>query len=313
MRLIDKEKAVHLFLCLALAVTILTGMSYQPVYVITVDGQEVIAFETEQEAKTVLENILNSYDTGEVNYTSNTFSEDVDVILAYSEAELTDNLEYAEKLLKNAYVTVKTVGYITETESIDFGIEYEKTTALNAGEEKVKTEGTPGEKAIVYQVEMQNGIEIASAQASEAVIAEPEDQIVLVGTRDIPSLESLFLQNPTRGTLTSRFGERWNRQHCGIDIGAPAGTPITAAEGGTVIYSQYNTGGYGNLVKLSHGNGVETWYAHCSLLLVSEGDVVEQGEEIGLVGTTGNSTGNHLHFEVRVNGEPVDPLYYVSY
>ena len=313
MRLIDKEKAVHLFLCLALVVMILTGMSFQPVYVITVDGQEVIAFETEAEANTALENVLNSYDTGEVDYASNTFREDVDVILAYSEAELTDNLEYAEKLLKNAYLTVKTVGYVTETKSIDFGIEYEETTALNAGEEKVKTEGIPGEKAIVYQVELQNGVEIASAQASEAVIAEPEDQVVLVGTRDIPSLESLFLQNPTRGTLTSRFGERWNRQHCGIDIGAPAGTLITAAEGGTIIYAQYNTGGYGNLVKISHGNGIETWYAHCSQLLVSEGDVVEKGEEIGLVGTTGNSTGNHLHFEVRIDGEAVDPLFYVSY
>lgn len=313
MRLIDKEKAVHLFLCLALAVMILTGMSFQPVYVITVDGQEVIAFETEAEANTVLENVLNSYDTGKADYTSNTFREDVDVILAYSEAELTDNLEYAEKLLKSAYLTVKTVGYVTETELIDFGIDYEETTALDAGQEKVKTEGTPGEKAIVYQVEMQNGVEVASAQASEAVIAEPKDQVVLVGTRNIPSLESLFLQNPTRGTLTSRFGERWNRQHRGIDIGAPAGTPITAAEGGTVIYAQYNAGGYGNLVKVSHGSGIETWYAHCSQLLVSEGDVVEKGEEIGLVGSTGNSTGNHLHFEVRIDGEAIDPLFYVSY
>lgn len=313
MKLIDKEKAVHLFLCLALVVTILTGMSFQPVYVVTVDGQEVIAFETEEEANTVLENVLNGYDAKDVEYTTNTFREDVDVILAYSEAELTNNLEYAEKLLKNAYLTVKTVGYVTETKAIDYDVAYEQTDALQAGEEKVKTEGIPGEKAIVYQVEMQNGIEIAAVQASEAVIAQPRDEVILVGSRDIPTLESLFLQNPVRGSLTSHFGERWNRQHCGIDIGAPAGTPITAAEGGTVIYSEYNTGGYGNLVKLSHGNGIETWYAHCSALLVSEGDVVEQGEEIGLVGTTGNSTGNHLHFEVRVSGEPVDPLFYVSY
>lgn len=313
MRSIDKEKAVHVFLCLALVVTILTGMSYQPVYVITVDGQEAIAFETEKEANTVLENVLNSYGTDSVDYTTNTFKEDVDVIMAYSDAELTDNLSYAEKLLKNAYLTVKTVGFVSETEPIDYGIDYEETTTLYEGEEKVKSEGKEGEKAIVYQVEMQNGIVIASAEASEAVLTEPQDQVVLIGTRNIPSLDSLFLQNPTRGTLTSRFGERWNRLHKGIDIGAEGGTPITASEGGTVVYSQYNDHGYGNLVKVSHGNGIETWYAHCSELLVAEGDAVEKGEEIALVGSTGNSTGNHLHFEVRVNGEAVNPLFYVSY
>lgn len=313
MRSIDKEKAVHVFLCLALVVTILTGMSYQPVYVITVDGQEVIAFETEKEADTVLDHVLNSYQTGDVDYTTNTFKEDVDVIMAYSDAELTDNLTYAEKLLKNAYLTVKSVGFVSETEPLAYGIDYEETTTLYDGEEKVKSEGKEGEKAVVYQVELQNGIVIASAEASEAVLTEPEDQVVLIGTRNIPSLESLFLQNPTRGTLTSRFGERWNRQHNGIDIGAASGTPITAAEGGTVVYAEYNAHGYGNLVKISHGNGIETYYAHCSEILVSEGDAVAKGDEIALVGTTGNSTGNHLHFEVRINGEAVNPLFYVSY
>lgn len=117
--------------------------------------------------------------------------------------------------------------------------------------------------------------------------------------------------NPTSGSISSRYGRRWNRQHAGIDVAASTGTPIYAAAGGTVTYSAYNSGGYGYLVKISHGNGVETYYGHCSQLLVSAGEHVSQGQAIARVGSTGRSTGPHLHFEVRVGGTPQNPLNYV--
>jgi murein DD-endopeptidase MepM/ murein hydrolase activator NlpD len=112
---------------------------------------------------------------------------------------------------------------------------------------------------------------------------------------------------PTEGVLTSRFGMRWGAMHQGIDIGAPTGTPIYAANDGTVIFSG-NQGGYGKMVIIDHGEGFQTAYAHQSRLLAVSGDRVLRGQIIGMVGSTGNSTGPHLHFETRFKGTAVDPL-----
>jgi murein DD-endopeptidase MepM/ murein hydrolase activator NlpD len=115
---------------------------------------------------------------------------------------------------------------------------------------------------------------------------------------------------PVSGPVTSPFGWRWGRLHEGIDIGVAYGTPIHAAASGTVIYCGWETG-YGNLTVIDHGGGLATAYAHQSSLAVSCGQSVTQGEVIGYVGSTGHSTGPHLHFEVRVNGNPVDPMGYL--
>lgn len=119
------------------------------------------------------------------------------------------------------------------------------------------------------------------------------------------------LITPTTGTITSRFGTRSRDNHKGIDIGAPKGTPIKAAASGKVVHSGNKNDGYGNYIILSHGNNVQTYYAHCSQLLVSKGQNVEQGQVIAKVGSTGISTGNHLHFEVRINGVAKNPQNYV--
>jgi murein DD-endopeptidase MepM/ murein hydrolase activator NlpD len=115
---------------------------------------------------------------------------------------------------------------------------------------------------------------------------------------------------PVNGTVVSGYGMRWGRLHEGIDITAASGTPIWAAAAGTVIYAGW-LGGYGNLVVVDHGNGLATAYAHASAILVSVGQSVSQGETVALVGSTGHSSGPHLHFEVRVNGVAVDPLLYL--
>jgi murein DD-endopeptidase MepM/ murein hydrolase activator NlpD len=115
---------------------------------------------------------------------------------------------------------------------------------------------------------------------------------------------------PVNGPVVSGYGMRWGRLHEGIDISASTGTPIWAAAAGTVIYAGW-LGGYGNLVVVDHGNGLATAYAHASAILVAVGQQVAQGETVSLVGSTGNSSGPHLHFEVRVNGVAVDPLLYL--
>lgn len=122
------------------------------------------------------------------------------------------------------------------------------------------------------------------------------------------------LINPTSGIITSRFGSRdsvRDHAHTGLDIGASHGTPIKAAAAGTVTYSGNCGDGYGNYVVISHGNGVQTLYAHCSQLLVSQGQKVSQGQLIAKVGATGNAYGDHLHLEVRKNGITYNPQNYV--
>jgi len=110
--------------------------------------------------------------------------------------------------------------------------------------------------------------------------------------------------------VTSPFGMRWGRMHEGIDIGAGYGAPIVAAAAGRVIYCGWEEG-YGNLTVIDHGNGLATAYGHQSSIAVACGQDVAQGQTIGYIGSTGHSTGPHLHFEVRVNGSPVDPLGYL--
>lgn len=121
--------------------------------------------------------------------------------------------------------------------------------------------------------------------------------------------------NPVGGTPTSRFGELSSIRssyHTGLDVANPIGTPIAAAASGTVIFSGWKSA-YGQLLTIDHGNGVQTYYAHCSALYKSPGEYVNQGDIIGAVGNTGNVTGPHLHIEVRVNGVAYNPIYYFNY
>ncbi len=118
---------------------------------------------------------------------------------------------------------------------------------------------------------------------------------------------------PVSGPVVSGFGYRWGRMHEGIDIAVPAGTPIRAAASGSVVLlqSEASSGGYGNFTCLDHGGGLQTCYAHQSSFAVSSGQSVSQGDIIGYVGCTGHCYGDHLHFEVRINGAPTDPLGYL--
>ncbi len=116
---------------------------------------------------------------------------------------------------------------------------------------------------------------------------------------------------PIRASITSRFGARWGTTHKGLDFGAATGTPIKAAAEGTVTFSGWNSGGFGYLVIISHGNGVQTYYGHCSELDCKVGDYVYQGDVIAKVGNTGDSYGSHLHFEIRVNDVAYNPEYYI--
>ncbi len=144
----------------------------------------------------------------------------------------------------------------------------------------------------------------------EEKIDEIEEEIEI----ESHTVQGIYLEvTPVSGIITSRFGNRESIRsygHTGLDIAAPAGTPIRVTADGEVTFSGYS-GGYGYVVKVSHGNGIETYYAHCSELYVSTGEKVKAGDIIAAVGSTGNSTGNHLHFEVRIDGVEVNPQNYL--
>lgn len=117
--------------------------------------------------------------------------------------------------------------------------------------------------------------------------------------------------SPVPGGWADGFGMRWGRVHQGLDFPAPSGTTVRAAGVGVTTFAGYNTGGFGNLVIVRHRLGFETWYAHLSRVTTSRGQAVSGGTPIGAVGSTGHSTGPHLHFEVRRNGTPIDPAPYM--
>jgi murein DD-endopeptidase MepM/ murein hydrolase activator NlpD len=148
------------------------------------------------------------------------------------------------------------------------------------------------------------------AQALAAADARIRSQLAAVqgATDSTPSASGLIW--PVSGPVVSPFGYRWGRLHAGIDIAVPYGTPIHAAAAGTVVLAGW-VGGYGNYTCVDHGGGMATCYAHQSSYAVSQGAAVSQGQVIGYVGCTGHCFGPHLHFEVRINGAPVDPLGYL--
>jgi len=146
--------------------------------------------------------------------------------------------------------------------------------------------------------------QIAAAQRAAAAAPAPAPSAAA------PASSGGQLGWPVAGPVTSGFGARWGRMHEGIDIAVGSGTPVYAAAAGTVIHAGW-LGGYGNLVVIDHGNGLSTAYAHNSSFVVGPGASVGKGFVIALSGNTGNSSGPHVHFEVRVNGAPVDPLGYL--
>jgi murein DD-endopeptidase MepM/ murein hydrolase activator NlpD len=153
-------------------------------------------------------------------------------------------------------------------------------------------------------------VDALAAQSATLAAAIRDSQAQAAGSSGTGSPSASGFIWPVDGVVVSGFGMRWGRMHEGIDIAASSGTPIRAAAGGTIIHAGW-LGGYGNLVVVDHGNGLATAYAHASSILVAVGQQVSQGQTVSLVGSTGHSSGPHLHFEVRVNGVAVDPLLYL--
>jgi murein DD-endopeptidase MepM/ murein hydrolase activator NlpD len=196
-------------------------------------------------------------------------------------------------------------------EAIPFANQVVEDANMPKSETKVQQEGKNGERSADYRILTKNGVTTSSVVTSETVIAEPVDHIVVKGTKVIPSRGTGNLAWPTvGGYISSQQGQRWGKAHKGIDIARPSNRTIKAADNGKVVSAGYD-GGYGNKIVIDHQNGLRTVYAHLDSIGVSVGQTVSQGSAIGVMGSTGNSTGVHLHFEVYKNGALQNPLNYV--
>ena len=185
---------------------------------------------------------------------------------------------------------------------------------------KMRTAGINGTQKCVDKVYYVNGVEQKRDIISRTIIVPSMDKVVITGTKKRPqysgagvSSGDLMWPVPSLHMITTYFTWRWGSFHTGIDIsgGSAYGRTIVAADGGTVVSAGWSNG-YGNCVKINHGGGLQTLYGHASKILVSQGQRVSKGQAIALVGSTGNSTGPHCHFEVIKNGTKVNPLSYVS-
>lgn len=220
-------------------------------------------------------------------------------------------------------LSITTVEEATYKELIPADIQYVEFSDLYKDETKVYQEGNDGLKELTVAVTKVNGEEVSRSLISQKTLVEEKTKVIAYGTKERPVITvpdksesshsfGLFI-HPLKGVgrVSSTYGSRWGTFHKGIDYAASAGTPVYASAAGKVIYSGYNSGGYGKLVIIEHSNGYQTYYAHNSKLYVNVGETVSQGERIAGVGTTGDSTGNHLHFEIRRNGTPINPANYL--
>lgn len=194
----------------------------------------------------------------------------------------------------------------TYEETYNLPVEYIYNDSQYTTYSNVVIEGSEGYREVTANVTYINGVESTREILKESVITPATARVVEVGTITPPT----FIKPISGGRLSSGFGARWGTVHQGIDWACSTGTSIMASCGGTVIQAGWY-GGYGYCVTIQHGNGMQTRYAHMSRVLVSVGDYVQQGEVIGRSGSTGNSTGPHVHFEIIVNGIKVNPLTYL--
>ena len=217
--------------------------------------------------------------------------------------------EYIPKL------SVQTQDNVTYHEAIPCPVNKVEDATMYKGDTKVLVQGVEGDALVNATITYVNGKEKDREIHSSTTLSEPTTTTMAVGTKEKPKTASKgYYIWPASGKINSYFGGRYifgsYSYHSGIDIKVSYGQAIKAADGGTVTFAGYK-GTYGYLVIIKHDNGTQTYYAHNSSLLVKAGDKVYQGQTIAKGGSTGRSTGNHCHFEVRVNGTAVNPLNYL--
>ncbi len=308
-------KVLMIAIMIALAITFL---KYKIAYAVTIDGKEVGYVTNKTEFENLIQEEIISPEATNIAYVDVEAIPEYELVFLEKEQQ-TNEEEIFTQIEQTAVTTYRVYAIALNEENATF------VNTQNEAEEvvtKLKQENADKLEKInitvneIYTQDLNtiggNTLELVSAidtVEQEIEIAYEEQEKIKACTLD----GVYFSVKPVSGHITSRFGANESirdHTHKGMDIAAPKGTPIQAAASGEVTYAGWMSG-YGYLVRISHGNGIETYYGHCSKLYVAKGDTVEAGEKIAAVGSTGNSTGNHLHFEIRKNGKQINPQTYV--
>lgn len=292
-------------------------LKYKIVYKVTISGEEVGYVSNKYKfEKLINEQIINKNESN-IAYVNISAFPQYKLVLA-SNSEETNEEEIFNKIDNEAVTTYKLYEIAVDgniavyVNSVE---EAEETVASIKNDYKAKTDEVDISVREFYTQDI-NNINATVQVASTVETAEVELLEVVNSQQKIKSatLDGVYFGvKPVSGTITSRFGANESirdHTHKGMDIAAPYGTKIVAAADGKVTYSG-TMGGYGNLIIITHENGIQTYYGHCSKLIAKVGDEVKVGDEIAKVGSTGFSTGNHLHFEIRKNGSQINPQKYL--
>ena len=326
-------KFIVLFIIASFLILGAIAFLYKPTYSVFINGEQVGY--TENKAK--LQHKINDYIENGDGTNSNVAFVQVDKLPEYKLCLLkkdivTNDDEIFNKVKDQGIIYYRYYAILDNQEEKMYVANFEEAQDV-VNKLKEKESSNIDKIAIVEKYETQMNDLVSVEDAVAKLYVEPvKPQIVTTnkkststkyastGTVNAKTTTSsgkaslgISLIRPISGTITSRFGARSSirsSSHTGLDISAPRGTGISAAASGTVTFSGYK-GSYGNMIVISHGNGVQTYYAHCDKLYVSAGTKVSQGQKIAAVGSTGNSTGPHLHLEVRVNGVAYNPQNYV--
>ena len=290
-----------------------------------IDGELIGATSEIDALNSALEQILVDYRKDYDEETTTEFANDVVVKPGnFSESDIMT----ADEIMTLAYgkfsISLSTDIVYTREVKFETIVEYDETQYSSY--EKVKTEGKNGTEKVVIRTTFTDGMQTDAVETETIELEKTIDKVVVKGSKDGvksyndsssssgTSTGSFIWPVPYTHNITSYYEWRWGTMHWGIDISSSGvhGQDIVASDGGTVVHAGDINDGYGYYVIIDHGNGFQTVYAHCDSLAVYEGQYVSQGQTIGYVGSTGWSTGSHLHFEVRQGSNKLNPLNFVS-
>lgn len=307
-------KLVNLFSLILISIIGILTFKYKPAYAVTIDGQTVGYVQDKVEIEKRIKDEIMAHNGNVAFVTINQFPEYK--LQLVNRTQETNEDELINMLKQNAEITYKyyAVTFNKEVKSYFSSLEEAEQLVAEIKEEHSGNLDLDIGISEYYTVNIDDANKID--ENTDILLAKQElensvDEYIDKQARTVNGI--CLAVTPINGVITSRFGAYENVRsgaHTGLDIGASSGTPIHVTADGVVTYAA-PMGTYGNLVRVSHGNGIETYYAHCSKILVSVGQTVSAGDTIALVGSTGNSTGPHLHLEVRINGTPVNPQKYL--
>ena len=328
--LVFARKSMKLTILIAISIFLIicaVALFFKPIYSVTING-EAVGYSKD---KSKLQTRINKYmEKGEDENNSNIAFVQVDNLPEYKMCLLKRNIitnddEIFEKIKQSGVVYYKYYAIIEGEEEKAYVSQFSQAEDIvNQLREKESNNIDQISILEMYDTELKDFAEVDATVAAlyqqKVIIEQPTPKKVAIGKVNTSTNISyqkvpltLNLIKPISGIITSRFGARSSirvSNHTGLDIGASIGTPIKAAATGTVTFAGYK-GSYGYMVVISHSNEVETYYGHCSKLYVTAGQKVNQGDVIAAVGNTGNSTGPHLHLEIRVNGVAYNPQNYL--